>query len=186
MSLYRRYFVQGGTFLFTVVTDRRAPLFANAAARRVLGSVLRRSLRRYPMDVVAIVLLPDHLHTLWTLPPGDANYSRRWSWIKSQLTKRWLALDGQEQPQRDAHHREGRRGIWQRRFWEHTVRDEDDLEAHFDYIHYNPVKHGLVARPRDWPWSKFHRWVAHGHYDIDWGAGMTVLSVPGNAGESRE
>jgi putative transposase len=183
MSLYHRYFVQGGTFFFTVVTDRRVPIFDNPAARSVLGSVLRRCIRGYPMDVVAIALLPDHLHALWTLPPGDANYSQRWSWTKSEFTKRWLALNRQEQPQRDAHNREGRRGVWQRRFWEHTVRDEDDLEAHFDYIHYNPVKHSLAARPRDWPWSTFHRWAARGHYQIDWGAGMMAPNVPGNAGE---
>jgi len=183
MSLYRRYYVKGGTYFFTLVVQGRSPLFANGAARRLLGSVSRRCVLRYPIDVMAIVLLPDHLHALWSLPRGDANYSQRWSWTKSEFTKQWLAMSGGEQSQSATRNREGRRGVWQRRFWEHTVRDEDDLEAHFDYIHYNPVKHGLVERPRDWPWSTFHRWVAGGHYQVDWGAGIVSPSVPGNAGE---
>jgi REP-associated tyrosine transposase len=94
-----------------------------------------------------------------------------------------LEFGGREQPRNESRLREGRRNVWQRRFWEHTIRDEDDLEAHFDYIHYNPVKHGHATRPRDWPWSSFHRWVERGHYHADWGAGITPPSVPGNAGE---
>src|SRR5438552_3412110 len=100
MSDYRRYFVPGGTFFFTLVTQGRAPLFEDERARRILGSVLRRCILRYPHDVIAIVLLPEHLHTLWALPPGDANYSRRWSWIKGQFTRQWLAIGGSEQPRR--------------------------------------------------------------------------------------
>jgi putative transposase len=183
MSDYRRFLVPGGTFFFTAVTDRRAQIFANAAARRLLGSVLRRCILRYPHNVIAIVLLPEHLHTLWALPSGDASYSKRWSWIKGEFTRSWLSIGGCEQPGSASRTREQRRGIWQRRFWEHSIRDEDDLEAHFDYIHYNPVKHGLVAHPRDWPWSSFHRWVAHGHYDVNWGAGITPPVVAGDAGE---
>lgn len=183
MSLYRRYFVPGGTFFFTVVTEQRAPLFTEEPARRILGSVMRRCFLKYPLDVIAIVLLPDHLHALWALPSGDARYSMRWSRIKGQFTRQWLARGGREQPRPAARVREERRSVWQRRFWEHTIRDEDDLEAHFDYIHYNPVKHGLVARPRDWPWSSFHRWVTQGHYAIDWASGITPPSVPGDAGE---
>ncbi|MEX0678062.1 MAG: transposase [Pirellulales bacterium] len=183
MSHYLRYFVPGGTFFFTVVTARRSPLFMDSRARRLLGDVTRRCFSKYPLTVIAVVLLPDHLHALWALPAGDARYSLRWSWIKGQFTRQWLSFGGREQPRKGSRSREGRRSVWQRRFWEHTIRNEDDLEAHFDYIHYNPVKHGYVPRPRDWRWSTFHRWVAKGHYNINWGAGITPPSVPGNAGE---
>ena len=143
---------------------------------------MRQCFLRFPAEVVAIVLLPDHLHTLWTLPPGD-RYGLRWRWIKREFTRGWLALGGAEQQRSDSRRRERRRGIWQRRFWEHTIRDEMDMESHFDYIHYNPVKHGLVRRSYDWPWSSFRRWVCAGHYAADWAAGDNPLSLPCDAGE---
>ena len=146
MSDYRRYYAPGGTYFFTLVTERRSRLFASAAARRLLGSVMRR-------------------------------------WIKREFTRDWLALGGAEQVRSPPRTTERRRGVWQRRFWEHTIRDETDLESHFDYMHYNPVKHALVPRPRDWPWSTFHRWVRDGHYPIDWAAGQIDNPLPGNAGE---
>ena len=183
MSDYRRYFVAGGTYFFTVVTGGRAPLFANDAARQLLGSVFRRCLLREPFQIVAIVLLPDHLHSLWTLPRGDNDYSERWRWLKSEFTRQWLSLGGAEPSSRLAQQREGRRGVWQRRFWEHTIRDETDLERHADYIHFNPVKHGLVQRPRDWPWSSFHRWTRLGHYSPDWGRDAASIELPHDAGE---
>ncbi len=178
MSDYRRYFIAGGTYFFTLVADHRAPLFANAAARRLLGSVFRRCMLRQPMKVLAIVLLPDHLHCLWTLPPGDDAYSARWRWLKGEFTKHWLAIDGVEQTVNESRKRERRRGVWQRRFWEHTIRDEADLERHADYIHYNPVRHNLVQRPVDWPWSSFHRWVERGHYQVTLAGGDTMEDVP--------
>jgi putative transposase len=183
MSDYRRNFVPGGTYFFTVVTERRFPLFRNAAARTLLGRVMRECFRRYPVEVAAIVLLPDHLHTIWTLPPGDAAYSLRWRWIKREFTRSWLTTGGAEQSRNPSRIGQRRRGIWQRRFWEHTIRDEDDFEAHFDYTHYNPVKHQLVRRPRDWKWSTFHRWVRYGHYDMNWAAGTCPPHVPSELGE---
>lgn len=182
MSEYRRNFVPGATYFFTVVTQGRAPLFADATARHLLGSVMRRCLLRQPLRVVAIVLLPDHLHCLWSLPSKDFAYSERWRWIKREFTRAWLAYGGSEQRRR-SESRQRRRGVWQRRFWEHTIRDETDLENHFNYIHYNPVKHGLVKRPRDWQWSSFHRWVRSGHYQPGWGASAAALELPGDAGE---
>lgn len=182
MSEYRRYFVAGGTYFFTVVTDGRAPLFADGRARCLLGSVFRRCLLHRPMRVLAIVLLPDHLHCLWSLPGGDLAYSERWRWIKREFTRQWLNLGGHEQPCRGSRLREGRRGVWQRRYWEHTIRDEDDLKKHADYIHYNPARHKLVPSPRDWPWSSFHRWVRLGHYSADWGRGANspvTIEIPG-------
>lgn len=115
------------------------------------------------------MLLPDHLHAIWTLPPGDEDYSKRWAWIKKEFTKAWLAMGGTEQPQSLGRLHDGRRGVWQPKFWEHTLEDEDDFERHFDYVHYNPVKHGLVQYPYQWPWSTFHRWVKAGVYSRDWG-----------------
>ncbi len=183
MSHYRRYFIPGGTFFFTIVTENRAPLFGKEPARNLLGSVMRRCFMKYPVEVIATVLLPDHLHALWTLPSGDAQFSQRWSWIKGQFTRCWLSNDRGDLSRQSNRESEGRRNVWQRRFWEHTIRDESDLEAHFDYIHYNPVKHGLVTSPRDWPWSSFHRWVAKGHYPAAWGAGINPPAVPGDGGE---
>ncbi|HLA84883.1 MAG TPA: transposase [Thermoguttaceae bacterium] len=183
MSDYRRAYVPGGTFFFTVVTDGRRKLFEDAHAREILGDVMRQAINRFPTKIVAIVLLPDHLHTIWTLPPADADFSTRWAWIKKEFTKNWIAYGGRERPLPLSRQRERRHGVWQRRFWEHSITNEDDLEAHFDYIHYNPVKHGWVASPRDWPWSSFHRWVVAGHYSPDWSAVRQALSLPGGAGE---
>jgi putative transposase len=114
------------------------------------------------------VLLPEHLHAIWSLPLGDTEYSTRWAWIKKEFTKEWLALGGSEQSISAGGQREGRRGVWQRRFWEHTLESEDDFERHFDYVHYNPVKHEHLRCPRDWQWSSFHRWVSAGVYSADW------------------
>ena len=169
MSEYRRLFVPGGSYFFTVVTAGRTPLFAGDSARQILGEVMRLCFRRYPVEVVAMVLLPEHLHAIWTLPTADDSYSDRWRWIKREFTREWLASGGKDLALRLSQRRERRRGVWQRRFWEHSIRDEADMEAHVDYIHYNPVKHGLASSPVDWPWSSFHRWVAAGHYAANWG-----------------
>ena len=172
MADYRRYYVPGGTYFFTVVTHGRARFPCDPLARSLLRSVFRECLSRWPFLVDAIVLLPDHLHTIWSLPSHDASYSRRLAWIKKEFTKRWLARGGREGavsvtrlPRQD-------HGVWQRRFWEHAIQDEDDFERHLDYIHYNPVKHGLVRSPRDWPYSSFHRWVKLGAYAADWGSNL--------------
>jgi putative transposase len=169
LSDYRRWRVEGGMFFFTVVTHSRAPLFSDPAARTLLGEKFRECQEQWPFEVNAIVLLPDHLHAIWSLPPGDSNYPSRWAWIKKEFTKAWLALGGAEQPVSEARQERGDRGIWQPRYWEHTIDDEHDFERHFDYIHYNPVKHGHVQCPADWPESSFHRWVQAGVYEPDWG-----------------
>ncbi|MEX0978071.1 MAG: transposase [Pirellulales bacterium] len=183
MSDYRRLYVARGTYFFTVVTASRAPLFSQNRARRLLGTVMRNCFARRPVHVIAQVLLPEHLHAIWALPSGDNDYSTRWRWIKREFTRTWLAAGGDEQLPSEARRRERRRGVWQRRFWEHTIRDERDLEAHFDYIHYNPVKHGLVHSPRDWPWSTFHRWVRAGHYNLTWAAAPDEKRLPDGVGE---
>jgi putative transposase len=169
MPSYLRRYSAGGTSFFTVVTCRRIQIFRHERARELLGEVWREVAAELPFQTEAAVLLWDHLHTIWTLPEGDCDYSTRWKAIKARFTERWLASGGEEatvtQPQR----RRGHRGVWQKRFWDRLVRDEDEFKALLDYIHYNPVKHRYVQRPLDWPHSTFQKWVARGAYDIDWG-----------------
>ena len=169
MPNYRRAHVPGGSFFFTLVVHERHSLFADPAAVALLGSVYRRCLMRWPFTVNAIVLLPDHLHAIWSLPRNDSEYSMRWGWIKKEFTSNWLEIGGQEWEVSSARKRERRRGIWQPRFWEHTLEDENDFERHFDYIHWNPVKHGYVHGAYEWPHSSFHRYVRLGVYDRRWG-----------------
>jgi putative transposase len=169
MSDYRRWYVPGGTYYFTLVTYGRQRLFRDGTARELLGSVFREVASELPFETVAIVLLWDHMHCVWTLPRGDDGYSDRWKKIKSRFTKQWLDRGGRELQVTQSQKQHGRRGIWQRRFWEHVVDSEEELAGICDYIHYNPVKHRYVARPTDWAWSSFHRFVAAGEYPIDWG-----------------
>lgn len=145
-------------------------------AVRLLGNVLRETKKRWPLEINALVLLPDHLHTIWSLPAGDSAYSTRWAWLKKEFTKRYLEEGGREQPTSTSRQQNRRRGVWQRRYWEHTIEDADDFEVHFDYIHFNPVKHGYVAAPADWPHSSFHRWVELGVYEPHWGSDRIVPS----------
>lgn len=168
MPNYRRAFQPGGTFFFTLVTNRRRGFLCHPKARKCLHTVLGQVQSERPFEMMAIVLLPNHFHCVWKLPEGDTDFSTRWACIKKDFTKLWLAAGGCEESISSARlgHRE--RGVWQRRFWEHTVRNEDDLHRHVDYIHYNPVKHGLAACPHQWPYSSFQRWVSDGYYNKDW------------------
>ena len=165
---YRRVRIDGGTYFFTVVTDRRAPILCTPSSRKFLREAIQACQAEYPFEMSAVVLLPEHLHALWVLPSGDCDFSKRWAIIKRTFTESYLANGGREQRVTKGRQRQGRRGVWQPRFWEHMIRDETDYERHFDYIHYNPVKHGHVTRPQDWKWSTFHRWVGEGVYPIDW------------------
>jgi putative transposase len=169
MPNYRRAHVPGGMFFFTQVTEHRAPILTARRARLLLRRAFVECRSRWPFRVAAIVLLPDHLHMIWSLPSGDSDYSIPWAWIKKEFTKSWLAEGGVEEEISDSRRRNRRRGIWQRRFWEHCIEDDEDLERHCDYIHYNPVKHGLVRAPIDWPYSSFHRFVKQGDYPPEWG-----------------
>jgi putative transposase len=169
MSRYRRNYVEGGTYFFTVVAYCRRQFLTTDLARDCLRSAIETVRQRRPFEIVAIVLLPDHVHAVWTLPPGDANYSTRWRRIKEEFTEMYLAKGGTELWQSRSRRRHGQRGIWHKRFWEHTIRDADDLERACDYIHWNPRKHELVSRVADWPHSSFHRFVNQGQYEVDWG-----------------
>ncbi|HIF00110.1 MAG TPA: transposase [Planctomycetes bacterium] len=169
MSDYRRWFVAGATYFFTLVTYRRRPLFAEPHACQILGTCMRHVCDEMPFTVTAIVLLPDHLHAVMNLPSGDNDYATRWKRIKRNFTVQWLDSGGKDLPVTTSEKRRGQRGIWQSRFWEHVIRDEGDLENHVDYIHFNPVKHKYVAASVEWPHSSFHRFVRLGHYPADWG-----------------
>ena len=169
MPNYRRCYVPGGTYFFTVVTHERRSLFDHPEARRLLRESINKIQEKRPFEMFASCLLPDHFHSVWTLPPSDADYSTRWRRIKEEFTKQWIEIDGEEGVRSTSRKSKNERGVWQRRFWEHTVRDEFDLQRCVDYIHWNPRKHNLVTRVRDWKWSSFHRFVNSGDYEIDWG-----------------
>ena len=169
MPHYRRSKLSGGTYFFTVVTQDRAELLCTDVARGCLRNALTRCRERYPFALRAVVLLPDHLHAVWTLPDGDNDYSRRWAYVKRTFTTCWCARGGQERAVSDSKGNDRRRGVWQRRFWEATVRDVQQLRTLVDYVHFNPVKHGLVTCPSEWPYSTFHRYQRAGAYPSTWG-----------------
>jgi len=168
MPNYIRAFRPGGTFFLTLVTERRAPIFADQSARTMLHDAIERCRAHHSFVLDAIVLLPDHLHLLMTLPEDDADFSIRITNLKSNFTRRYLAAGGAEQSRSQSRLRQRTRGVWQRRFWEHTVRDPTDLRHHLDYIHYNPVKHEYARCPHEWPHSSFHRFVAEKCYERNW------------------
>lgn len=161
---YRRAKTAGGTYFFTVNLAGRN---ADTLVRHIddLREVTRRVKETHPFSIVAMVVLPEHLHAIWRLPPGDADYPLRWSLLKAGFSRR---IDKGERlrPSRVA---KRERGIWQRRYWEHQIRDETDLARHVDYIHYNPVKHGWVIRAVDWPHSTLHGYIERGILSRDWG-----------------
>jgi putative transposase len=163
MPNYRRALVPGGCWFFTVnLLERRQRLLADHAD--ALRTAFEETRKKYSFDIAAIVVLPDHLHAVWTLPPDDADFSIRWRLIKGRFAK---AMPKQERRSAVRKMR-GERGIWQRRFWEHLIRDDGDYARHIEYCYINPVKHRLVARVRDWPHSSFHRDVRRGLFPIDW------------------
>ena len=176
MSRYRRAKIEGGVFFFTVtLADRSSDLLVRHIdhLRRAYASAQRL----YPFETIAICVLPDHLHAIWALPDGDANFPLRWSLIKSGFSR------GLPSDMRRTRSKIGKRekGIWQRRYWEHAIRNDGDLERHVDYIHFNPVKHGYVTRVRDWPHSSFARYVAREILPIDWAG--DAREITGSFGE---
>jgi putative transposase len=169
MPNYRRAFTPGGTFFFTVTTNCRQPVLTHPSVLSVLRRAVHDTRAALPFVVVASVVLPDHLHTIWELPEGDADFSLRWARIKQAVTRVWTGLPI-AQAERSVSRTKRREGtLWQRRFWEHRIRDETDLVRHVEYIHYNPVKHGHASRVRDWPHSSFHAYVRSGMYPVNWG-----------------
>jgi len=177
MVAYRRNFVPGGTFFFTVaLANRRSSVLIDYVDS--LRSAFRLARKERPFSIDAIVILPEHLHVMFTLPPDDSDFPGRWRRIKSLFTRQAIARGVSV-----ARNEKGEYQLWQRRFWEHTIRNETDFARHADYIHYNPVKHGLVSQVLDWRYSSFHRYVRQGVLPADWG-GKLVFPARG-FGEPR-
>ena len=174
MTAYRRTYAPGATWFFTLaLADRRRNLLIERVD--ALREAFRNVKTNRPYEIDAIVILPEHLHCLLTLPPGDTDYSTRWSLIKAHFSR--AIPPGERLTASRAKRAE--RGIWQRRFWEHQIRDEDDFARHVDYIHWNPVKHGHVARPADWPHSSIHRYMQNGLLPVDWGVDCQAIGAFG-------
>jgi putative transposase len=166
MMRYRRVKISGASYFFTVnLAERNSHLLVTHVD--LLRASVRHVKNTHSFIIDAIVIMPNHLHALWTLPENDSDYAIRWGLIKSGFSRQF------EPTERISTSRQskGERGIWQRRFWEHLIRDDDDYENHIDYIHYNPVKHGFVIRPVDWAFSSIHRYIKSGILNEQWGCG---------------
>jgi putative transposase len=177
MSNYRRVYLPGGMYFFTVVTYRRRRFLIDDDVRAALREGIQLTRQTKPFEIIAWVSLPDHLHCIWRLPADDTDFSLRWSIIKRIVTQRcgvrlnrpeWLNARRQKRQQGT---------LWQHRFWDHLIGDEDDFNRHLDYIHWNPVKHGLVSKVNDWPYSSFHRLVRNGWYSENWGENITFVGI---------
>jgi putative transposase len=176
MPNYRRAFVPGGCWFFTVnLLDRRSTLLTDQVED--LREATRRTREQYSFHIDAFVVLPDHVHAIWTLPEGDSDFSMRWRLIKIQFAKSIPKIELLSKVRRAR----GERGIWQRRFWEHLIRDDDDYRRHVEYCYINPVRHGLVKRVRDWRFSSFHRDVRAGLFPEDWAGDFGAAGEFGEA-----
>ena len=174
---YRRANVSGATYFFTVnLADRKSRLLVENI------DLLKESIRRVKIshlfEIDAMVALPDHLHAIWTLPRDDADFATRWALVKAGFSRRLPKIERISESRKA----KGERGIWQRRYWEHLLRDDEDFRRHVDYIHFNPVKHGYVERAADWPHSSIHRFIRDGLIPLDW---ATEGSSDGDWGERR-
>jgi len=183
MPNYRRVKESGGTYFFTLVTFDRLPLFSNQQCRAILHDAWVDVHSRHPFETIAVCLLPEHIHAIWKLPEGDADYPKRWKEIKRNFTREYMRQVGPGGVRNESRQFQGEAAIWQRRYWEHTFYDEDDLNTHIDYIHINPMKHGLVKQVVDWPWSSFHRFSRKGIYPTDWGGESDVALMEVDRGE---
>ena len=183
MPEYIRAKTAGGTYFFTVNTLLRQPILTEKIVRDALRAGIQRARQTLPFRIEAWVLLPDHLHAIWTLPENDHNYSARWAIIKRQVSKSYGNQFQSSENIGDSRQKRRESGIWQRRFWEHQIRDDLDFERHMDYLHWNPVKHGYVQKVKDWPFSSFHRLAAQRIYPPDWGEAEMSKVETGKFGE---
>jgi len=173
---YRRSQAKGATFFFTVVTYKRKKILSHDTNITLIKEAVKYVMGRHPFTVDAFVIMPEHIHCIWTLPENDSDFSTRLRMIKGRFTRR---CDDIYKASRTASRvKKAEQAIWQRRFWEHQIKDEDDFARHVDYIHYNPVKHGAANSPGAWPFSSFHRYVKDGVYERDWGAGSNIVFEP--------
>ena len=179
MTQYRRGSVPGATWFFTVnLAERKGNRLLLDEIDSLRGAFRTvRAAHSFQLD--AVVILPDHLHCIWTLPPGDSDFSTRWGLIKGNFSR----SIGKQERVSESRLKRGERGLWQRRFWEHLIRDEDDFRRHVDYIHWNPVKHGWVKRVAEWPHSSFHMYLRRGVYETNWGE-LAVADL--EAGERQD
>lgn len=180
MPDYRRVYRGGSCVFFTVVTGKRERVLTTETARTALRTAIQTTRQRLPFQIDAWVLLPDHLHCIWTLPENDANFSARWSMIKRLTSQAMMNRPNGHPGARPSPSQQRRKesGFWQRRFWDHVIRDQKDFCRHMDYLHWNPVKHGLVDEVRQWPYSSFHRHVTDGLYPLGWGRGIVRGNEP--------
>jgi len=160
---YRRADIKGGTYFFTLnLANRKQTLLVDEF--EILRRVINRVKKQHPFQLDAMVVLPEHLHAMFTLPAGDNDFAKRWMLVKAGFSRQLPKLERIS----DSRKSKGERGIWQRRYWEHVIRDELDFENHVNYIHYNPVKHGYVKSPVDWPYSSIHEYIRKGILDENW------------------
>ena len=164
---YRRTRTKGGTFFFTVVTHNREHLLTEPENIQLLRQSIKHVMDKHPFKINAFVLLPDHLHCIWTLPDGDDDFSTRWRLIKGTFTRQ--CSDKYKLKTTRSRELKKEQMIWQRRFWEHQITNDNDFRNHVDYIHYNPVKHQYTDSPRNWMYSSFHKYVREGRYNDNWG-----------------
>jgi putative transposase len=169
---YRRAKTKGGTYFFTVVTHARKKILCYEKNIKLIKDAFKNVIKEHPFTLDAFVLLPDHFHCVWTLPENDNDFSTRLRLTKSYFTRK--CNDRYKTKASNSRAKKKEQSIWQRRFWEHRIRDEKDYEAHVDYIHFNPVKHGYVNSPHEWKHSTFHRYVEKGIYGTDWGANEEI------------
>jgi len=163
MTNYRRACVPGASWFFTLNLAERKDNRLLIDNIDVLRTAFRYVKARHPFPMDTVVVLPDHMHCIWTLPPGDADFSTRWNSVKGHFSR------AKGERISDSRGKRRERGVWQRRFWEHLLCDQDDFNRHVDYLHWNPVKHGWVQRVMDWPHSSFHTFVEAGAYSLNWG-----------------
>jgi putative transposase len=168
---FRRVYQPGGTYFFTQVTWNRYLYFSNEEYVSLLWLAINSIQSTHPFELISYVIMPDHIHTIWQLPEEDSDYSGRWMLIKSYVTRNWKVGRKSDIP------------FWQNRYWEHTIRDADDLRRHIDYIHYNPVKHGLVSEPSSWRQSSYNTFYVRGDYPQDWGMNLPPDLFSGETGE---
>ena len=169
---YRRLRIDGATYFFTVVTHERKPILTVDANLNLLREAFREVMKKRPFTIDAIVILPDHLHCIWTMPKDNSDFSTRWRLIKTYFSRR---CDSQFRSEPSlSRTKKSEQAIWQRRYWEHYIRNQEDYNRHIDYIHYNPVKHGYVRAPKDWAASSFHKFAKEGRTDINWGASIDI------------
>ncbi|NLN70694.1 MAG: transposase [Chloroflexi bacterium] len=183
MPEYRRVLIPGGVYFFTLVTYERRKIFSSPIARKLFFKAVEHVHSYHPFTIIAYYLLPDHIHFIWQMPENECDYSKRISAIKRRFTILYRQYVTVPLPENESRIKRRESTVWQRRFWEHYIRDQKDLDQHLDYLHYNPVKHGLVDQVKDWKASSFSRYVKLGYYDLDWGGKYPINDYKINFGE---